>query len=117
MKRKKIPRKVVGGESSKNKKIDKRILIQGFTKIPNIIILDPALNCQDFRIITVLTFHSFYKSWCNPSHKTIAKESYTGISTVKRALLKLKDLGYIDWERKRSSNRYTLIWKKTTGNK
>lgn len=85
-------------------------MIEGFTKVPNAIIQDPGLTCQDFRALTILIFHSFGKNWCNPSHETIAREANMSIAGVKRGLKKAKQLGYIDWKRTKLSNRYTLIW-------
>ena len=96
---------------SRGKKLTKGTMIEGFSKIPNVIIQDPGLTCQDFRVLSVLIFHSFYKNWCNPSHGTIAREANISTTAVKRGLRKAKKLGYIVWKRTGSSNRYILVWK------
>lgn len=95
-----------------NKKIPREVLVNGFTKVPNAIILDPALSCQDFRILAVLNFHSKSKIECWPSHKTIRIEANCYLAGVKRSLKKLKELGYVSWTRTKSTNVYTLNFKK-----
>lgn len=53
-------------------------------------------------------------SW--PSHRTLASEASTSVSTVQRALEELRALGVVEWQARkrdrdggRSSNRYKLI--------
>ena len=108
--KRKNPRPAKRGGFFVNKRLTKQTMIKGFTKVPNLIIQDPALTCQDFRVLSVLIFHSFGKKWCNPSHETIAREANISINGVKRGLRKAKKLGYIDWERTGLSNKYILIW-------
>jgi len=93
------------------RQISKEILVNGFTKIPNAIILDPGLSCQDLRVLLVLDFHSKNKISCWPSHKTISKEACCTTRTVKRSLKNLKKLHYIDWKRTKLTNVYTLNYK------
>lgn len=111
IKEQKTPRPTKRGGFFVNKKITKETMIQGFTKVPNVIIQDPALTCQDLRVLEVLMFHAFGKNWCNPSHRTIAREANISIAGAKRGTKKAKKLGYIDWERTGLSNKYILIWK------
>jgi len=108
--KRKNPRPAKRGGFFVNKELTKQTMIKGFTKVPNLIIQDPGLTCQDFRALSVLIFHSFGKKWCNPSHATIAREAGISIAAAKRAMKKAKNLGYIDWKRTGLSNRYTLIW-------
>ena len=109
--KRKTPHPTKRGGFSLSKKLDKATMVKGFTKVPNVIIQDPALTCQEFRALSVLMFHAFGKNWCNPSHTTIAREAGISIRSAKRAMKKAKKLGYIDWERTGLSNKYILIWK------
>lgn len=93
------------------KTLTKKTMVEGFSKIPNTIIQDPGLSCQDFRVLSILIFHSFGKYWCNPSHRTIMKEAGISLAGVKRGLRKAQKLGYISWKRTGKSNNYVLIWK------
>jgi len=93
------------------KKIAKEVLVKGFTKLPNAIILDPALSCQDIRVLLVLSFHAQAKKECWPSHETISAEAHCYLAGVKRSLKTLKKLNYIEWDRTKFSNHYFLIFK------
>jgi AraC-like DNA-binding protein len=88
--------------------LSRETLRRGFTQIPNIIILDPALDCQEKAILMVLYFHAFGKGYCKLSDKLIAQEAGCSIASVKRKRKSLKKKGYIDWERTGRFNTYFL---------
>lgn len=94
-----------------NRKIPKKVLVNGFTKLPNVIIFDNALSCQDIRVLMILDFHSKNKNECWPSHQTISKESSCHLRGVQRSLKNLKKFHYIDWTRTKFTNKYFLIYK------
>jgi AraC-like DNA-binding protein len=88
--------------------LSRETLRRGFTQIPNIIILDPALDCQEKAILMVLYFHAMHKDHCFPSDKLIAQGAGCSIATVKRKRKSLKKKGYLDWERTGRFNTYFL---------
>lgn len=94
-----------------NKPFPKGILINGFAKIPNSIIQDPALTSQEYRVLSGLALHSMNKNTCNPSDKTLAKEISLSEATIKRSRIKLRKLHYIYWRRTRTSNIYLMLYK------
>jgi hypothetical protein len=88
--------------------LSRETLRWGFTQIPNIIILDPALDCQEKAILMVLYFHAMQKDHCFPRDKLIAQEAGCSIASVKRKRKSLKKKGYIDWEKTGRFNTYSL---------
>jgi len=110
-KRKSAPRARQADTRYSKTKLSKKTIIEGFSKIPNFIILDPALTCQDRSVFSVLCFHAFEKEWCNPSQKTISTEANVSERAVRNSLKKFKRMGYITWKGTLKSNRYVLIHK------
>ncbi len=55
------------------------------------------------------------KNTCFPSHKTVAEMCSRSVITVKRALLRLRELGYVTWrhcfdsQNARLRNKYTVL--------
>jgi predicted transcriptional regulator len=56
------------------------------------------LNCNEKIVYLALISFSDRRNTCFPAHKTIAQFCSRSVSTVKRALLRLRELGYITWQ-------------------
>jgi len=95
------------GEILNNKKslISRRI--NGFTKVPNVLIAS-TLNIYEKMVWIVIQKHKMNKNECWPSLKKIAKESSCSVSTVKKTIKSLEKRGLVlrIIDKKRRSNVY-----------
>jgi len=92
----------VGGEGSFGPR-------RQFTKLPNAIIDDERLSCQEKMVYAVLLRYGFKKGECWPSLKTIQKKSRVGRDKVKKVLTSLNHKGYLEIKKAKGVvNRYVL---------
>lgn len=82
--------------------------VNGFTKISNAMIADPALTDKEFRVLAMIVAHMFNTGVCRIRHKALAVELGCNIRTTKRACKKLKELNYIVWKRTRGASTFYL---------
>jgi hypothetical protein len=72
------------------------------------------LTCNEKIVYLALISFSDKRNTCFPAHKTIAVFCSRSVSTVKRALLRLRELGYVSWQHcfdsqnARLRNKYTV---------
>ncbi|EOU1755130.1 helix-turn-helix domain-containing protein [Clostridium perfringens] len=94
-----------------------------FLKLDTNLITDTNINANEFRIYTyLLSLYNQEKQCAYPSLETISTKLNISLSTVKRAIKHLTELGYISVEKKKAQignhNIYTklkhLIWAKKT---
>ena len=94
-----------------------------FLKLDTNLITDTSINANEFRIYTyLLSLYNQQKKCAYPSLETISTKLNISLSTVKRAIKHLTELGYISVEKKKAQignhNIYTklkhLIWAKKT---
>ena len=88
--------------------VSAKILKEGFTQIPNLIIYDYKLDSQEKAILMALYCFAFGKNHPWPSQKLIAQCAGCSESTVKRKLKSLNHKGYITWQKTRKFNTYLL---------
>src|SRR4051794_14393605 len=70
-----------------------------FSMVPTGAWSDPRLLESDLRVLGALcSFYNPEAQACWPSHRAIQKRTPLSIGTVKNALNRLRDLGYIDWQ-------------------
>ena len=76
-------------------------------QISEIIRRQDGLGLADAAIYTALCWFAG-KAGCYPSHESIADRAGVSIATVKRSLSKLRESGFVSWERQsgRRGNRY-----------
>jgi Helix-turn-helix domain len=76
-----------------------------FSMVPTIAWGDDRLLESDLRVLGALCSHwNSDDGFCYPSHRTLAGESGRSLPTVKRALIRLRELGYVDWTGNARSN-------------
>lgn len=75
---------------------------EGFSQIPNWLIKDSDAGVYELAVYAALASHSG-KGGIWPSQETIAKLARCSERQVRDALTKLRDLGVVTWEKKRSS--------------
>lgn len=89
--------------------------VSGFAVIPRWIQRHESLSGEAKLVYIALTSRIDEDGKCNPGHKLLAKEASCSVSTVKRALEELRDLGVVSWTATRrdsgarSSNSYTVL--------
>lgn len=95
--------------------------VDAFAIIPRTLLYDDGVPADAKVIYLVLSAHVAGKETCWPSHKRIAKLSRVSVSTVKRRLDTLRELGYVDWinetrenDNGQTSNRYWLTLGQST---
>ncbi len=87
---------------------------QGFAIIPRWLLQSTSVTAHAKMVYAVLTGFADQNGVCWPSHATIAEQAGVAVSTAKKALAELRDLGVLTWqmrERKdggRSSNMYRI---------
>lgn len=81
------------GESTRGPK-------RSFTKIPNSILDDPELTCQEKMSYIVLLSFGFQKKKCWPPQKLIAEKTKISRRHIRRILTSLNHKGYIIAEKK-----------------
>lgn len=74
---------------------------EGFAIIPNWLVRDPATHLHDKIVYAVLASHTGRDGSWFISHGDIAAESGISVSSVQRALLRLRDRGLVAWEERR----------------
>ena len=89
----------------------KKILVNGFTQIPNVIIQDPGISSQELRVLMALSLHAMKKPICNPTDKTLAKETSLGEKRICGYRKNLRKRGYLFWRKTRTYNIYFIPYK------
>lgn len=81
-----------------------------FFKLPNDLITDSNITSNEFRIyVYLMSLYNRAKGFSYPSIETISKDTNISVSTVKRSIKKLFDLGYMAIEkRKGMSGNYNI---------
>lgn len=80
-----------------------------FTKLPNSIIDDEKLSCQEKMVYAVLLRYGFKKGECWPSLKTLIKKSRVSRWKIFSVLKSLNHKGYIEIKKAKGVvNRYLL---------
>ncbi|MDK0789920.1 helix-turn-helix domain-containing protein [Clostridium perfringens] len=85
-----------------------------FLKLDTNLITDTSINSNEFRIYTyLLSLYNQEKNCAYPSLETISEKLNISLSTVKRAIKHLAELGYISIEKKKAQignhNIYTKL--------
>lgn len=77
-----------------------------FTKLSNELITDNKIDAYQFRIYTYLiSLYNEEKQCSFPCMETIASKLGIGLTTVKKGIKRLSELGYITIEKKKNINR------------
>jgi DNA-binding transcriptional MocR family regulator len=71
--------------------------VEGFAVIPRWVLLDGTLSAQAKMLYLVLSSHVNREGVCWPSQRTMAEEGSMAVSTVKMALLELRERGLVEW--------------------
>jgi DNA-binding MarR family transcriptional regulator len=90
------------------KKQEKKKTQRGFTQIPNDIIDDFSLTCQEKAVILAIYRHNYNNGHAYPGIKLISKEAGCSKSTTIRKLKNLRKKGYISWTKTKKQNIYAL---------
>lgn len=69
--------------------------INGFTQIPNSFLMSQDINIYEKMIMIILKKYMMNKTWCWPSHKTIAEKAPCSETTVKKTIKRLKHKGRV----------------------
>jgi len=80
----------------------------GFTKIPNKILLSEKVNGKEKILLCILLMHKMNKKDCFPSRPLIAKETCLNIRTVDKTVKSLEVKGYIKVDRTSKVNKYKI---------
>jgi hypothetical protein len=88
--------------------VSAKVLREGFTQIPNVIIDDYALDSQEKAILMALYRHAYGQNHCYPSHKLIGQEAGCNKRSVVRKLKSLRSKGYVSWQKTSKFNTYAL---------
>ena len=73
-----------------------------FLKLDHELITDTAINTYEFRIyVYLMSLYNKEKGCSFPSQETIAAKLSIGLTTVKKSIKKLNDLGYIKIEKQK----------------
>lgn len=89
--------------------------VQGWTAIPNWIARDPRVSTNAKAVYMALSSRLGREGVVIPKHSTIAAEMGMSVSTVRRALRELRELGVLSWEPQhredgsQSSNAYAIL--------
>lgn len=70
-----------------------------------------VMSPADFKVYAALALHASKDGACRPSYGTLATLTGCSVATVKRALKRLRERGFVEWERgayARSTNTYRL---------
>ena len=81
----------------------------GFAALPHDIAADPRLSPTDLRVLAALLYYARQDPSCYPSDASIAARVHRHPGTVRRALRRLEDLGYIRREFTRANPTGRLI--------
>lgn len=80
-----------------------------FTKVPNSIIEDPNLTCQEKMLYIVLLSYGRKKGYCYPTQITLAKILKRDVKDIRKDLKTLNHQGYLRVEKKGRHNWYYLL--------
>jgi len=80
----------------------------GWTKIPNKLLLSDKLNKNEKLVLMVLLLHSGNKKDCFPSRPLIAKETGLFVRTVDIAVKSLEEKRFIKVDRSLKVNSYKI---------
>lgn len=72
----------------------------GYSAVPRKIVYDQTISGHAKLVYMCLgaRINSDFRAW--PSHALMAKEAGIGVTSVKKALTELKELGLVDWSRR-----------------
>lgn len=89
-----------------------------FLRVPDCIKRDKKLNALDKLLWSQLAWFDWQYGQVFPKLETLGRELGCSITSIKDALKRLRQAGYISWEspsltqkRKRRSNKYCLLWR------
>ena len=80
--------------------IENKALRQGFTQIPNYVLLDRRLSFGARLTYTMLLSYAWQEGSCFPGQQRIAQDLGVSRQMVSQFLRELRGAGYIDWKRR-----------------
>lgn len=89
--------------------------VDGFAPVPNWIVRDTSISGNAKLVYMCLISRANRNQQTWPSHALIAKEAKVSVSSVKTALVELRELGVVTWSQQRrndgglSSNMYRVL--------
>lgn len=76
------------------------VTVEGFAIVPRAMLADTRLSATELRVYLALAARVNAHMECWPSRKTIAEDAAISLSVAQRALNRLRDLRYIQWEKR-----------------
>lgn len=80
-----------------------------WAQVPNRLARDGSVPAPAKLVYVLLAGHADTRAQCWPKRKVLAEEAGISERAVQRALLVLRDHGWIDWKRTGRGSRYTLL--------
>lgn len=91
-------------------RVKEKWIREGFTVIPNVLLLDKRISPQAKVVFCILSVHAFTKGYAFPSYEILGEEIGLSKPQLIKYIKELEEAGVIEVTRTGRANRYEIIF-------